>query len=81
MTSSLRVCPGVRAAYLSFVQMTLLQLLTGYVSDLGSCEIVAHVMLVLEKVEGEIKEEVVQQLQQVRPLIPLQPGARLDRYM
>ena len=53
MTSSLRVLPAVRIAYLAYVQMKLLQLLTEYPTDEQYCE-VCSVLLSVWIIKAEV---------------------------
>ena len=70
MTSAQRVCPAIRIAYLAYLQVKLLQLLSGFPSDEQFCEVVARIMAVLEGADAEAREEVLEELQQVRACAP-----------
>ena len=70
MTSAQRVCPAIRIAYLAYLQVKLLQLLSGFPSDEQFCEVVARIMAVLEGADAEAREEVLEELQQVRACVP-----------
>ncbi|KAG1662462.1 hypothetical protein FOA52_009670 [Chlamydomonas sp. UWO 241] len=62
-TAAMRVCPGIRTAFLVYLQMRLLQQLNGYRTDERWCEVVARVMVVLEGAPQSVTDEVARQLQ------------------
>lgn len=65
MTAILRVCPTVKTAMYAYIQSKLLQLLSDIPGDYLYNEVVARIMLILERAPSSLRDKAIDQIRLV----------------